>query len=137
MKHQLLIVATMAAVAACSTTEDARQALQTRWIGHSADEFVTDNGFPQGQYYLQNGDTLLAWGDQRSVRMPQSSTTSGYISPSTGYFTTNTLTSGGYNIEVSCELQLTVSKDGTIKAIRIMRDTIGLWETSRCAEIFD
>jgi hypothetical protein len=137
MRKLLFILTSMAMLGACSTTEDARQALQTEWIGRSADDFVSRYGFPQGQYQLQNGDTLLAWGDQRSVRMPQSSTTSGYVSPSTGYFTAHTQTSGGYDIGVSCDLQLTVSNSGTIKAIRITRDTIGMWETSRCAEIFD
>lgn len=134
--RNLLIIAALIATAACSTTDDARQALQQKWVGRSADDFVSSYGFPQGQYQLQNGDTLLAWGNQRNVYMPQSSTTTGYVSP-TGYYTARTQTSGGNNIDVSCDLQLTVAKGGTIKAIRITRDTIGMWETSRCAEIFD
>jgi hypothetical protein len=136
MRKLVLILLATIAISACSTTEDAHQALQSKWVGRTADDFVSAYGLPQGQYQMQNGDHLLAWGTQTSVHMPSQTTVNGFVAPS-GQFIGTAHTTGGNDIGVSCDLQMTVSPQGRIKSFRIMRDTIGLWETSRCAEIFD
>ncbi|HEY3149414.1 MAG TPA: hypothetical protein VGJ75_23830 [Dongiaceae bacterium] len=70
MRNLLLIAATATLLAACAAaddiTEETDQALQARWTGRSADDFVSQYGLPQGEYQLQNGDTLLAWGDRQN-----------------------------------------------------------------------
>jgi hypothetical protein len=135
MKTAAAWVLLLSALTACTTTTDARNALQ-KWVGRSADEFVTTYGVPQSQYQLQSGDTLLAWGDSDSVYMPPQATTTGYVNPTTGYYTANTMTSGGGSIPLECAVQLTVGRDGTIKSYNIMKDSLGFWQLSRCSEIF-
>jgi hypothetical protein len=132
-----LILAALACVTiACTSSEDAVRSLNSKWVGRSVDEFVAQYGFPSGQYMLQDGGSILAWGSHNSFEMPSSTTTTGNFNANTGYFTSTTTNSGGGSVPVDCDLQLTVGPDRIIRSFRVMRDTWGVWQTSRCNEIF-
>jgi len=48
---------------------------------------------------------------------------------------TTTYQSGG-NLALGCRVQIVTNQGGVITGIKPMGDTIGMWQTSRCAEIF-
>jgi hypothetical protein len=113
-KQPLIILLTAVILTACSTTEDARRALNGKWLRKNSDDFVAQYGVPQSQYVRQDGKTILAWGSHESVYVPATTTTY-----------------GGYPIPIECSIQLTISKDHTIEKIEILE------ETSRCNELFN
>ena len=120
----------------CATTKQTAASLNSQWIGQNVDNFVGKFGLPQGEYQLQNGDTILAWGDRGIVHMPGSATTTGSISPY-GSLSATTTGYAPYDVKLACDLQITVAPGGAIKNISIIQDTWGKWETSRCAEVFN
>lgn len=98
-----------AILGACSTTREAAQALQFQYIGKNSDEFFAIYGPPSSEYGLESGDRVFRWNSGKW--------------------------SNAY-AEVFCEVQLLVSRDNKIKSIAPINDSIGKWQTSRCAEIF-
>ena len=81
------------------------------------------HGPPKGDNALTNGDHILSWELSSKAQMPGGP-----------YHTTTP--SEGVSMVLECNFEMVVSKDRIIKAIRILRDTAGRWETSRCNEIF-
>lgn len=130
-----LILTFVFVISACSTTQQAADKLQSDFIGKNFDEFVVRYGPPYKKHELNSGDLLYLWNSGvKSYAMPQTTTIQGAISRYS-YSETATTTGGGA-IKVYCELQIVTSPNGTIKEIKPIRDTIGDWEMSRCAEIF-
>jgi hypothetical protein len=119
-------------LSACSTTEQAGTALRSKWVGRSSDEFFTRYGPPASEFKLASGDTIYTWtGGQASIGVPAVASTSFEPGGAT------TIVSGGGSINMSCTVQITASGPArTIQAIGPFRDTIGMWQMSRCAEMF-
>ncbi|WP_165224618.1 hypothetical protein [Affinirhizobium pseudoryzae] len=57
-----------ATLTSCTTTEQASQAVQSRWLGQSADEFFTKNGPPASSYTLANGNVIYTWRGGETTR---------------------------------------------------------------------
>ena len=94
------------------------------------DEFVLRYGAPYSAINLNSGDIAYVWNSGiTSLTMPATATTE--ISGNTAY----TQVYGGGAINMQCEVQLVVDAEGTIKSVRILKDTIGAWATSRCHEV--
>ncbi|WP_395017334.1 hypothetical protein [Dongia sp.] len=126
------LVTAVLCLAACTTTQQATDHLKSAWIGRSADDFVARYGIPKGQYRMQNGDNMLAWGDTANTL--QTVSDGGHVDPESGIYVEDTTT---VPREMSCDVQLTVSPNGMIKDVIITRDTVGKWNNSRCAEVFE
>ena len=120
----------------CTTTEQAMQRVNSRFVGRNIDEFVLKHGIPYAKHQLNNGDFIYAWSSGIiSYYMPTTTTMSGHVSPYS-YYSGSAMTTGGGSIDVCCEVQIHTAADGTILSIKPLIDTLGRWTTSRCSEIF-
>lgn len=57
-----------AGLSSCTTTEQASSAMQSRWLGQSADTFFTQNGPPASSYTLANGNVIHTWRGGETTR---------------------------------------------------------------------
>ena len=48
-------------LAGCTTTEEANQAIQGRWIGQPSDAFFSQYGPPSSAFPLNSGGTVYTW----------------------------------------------------------------------------
>lgn len=118
--------------AACVSTQSVVDRFGQKWVGKDFDEFVLRYGTPYRKFELNSGDIAYAWNSgTSSIAMPAAATTNIY--GNTAY----TQVSGGGNINMSCEMQLVTDRAGVIKQVRILKDTIGRWATSRCHEVLE
>lgn len=150
----------IAALSGCTTTEEAQQVIQSRWIGQPTDLFFTQYGPPLSSYQLGNGSVIHTWrgGDTtRYIAPTYSSPTPAKATTTTvreevapGRVVTRTTTVGAYPPaqpqmisppqyqELYCELQITETPDRRIASIRASRDTDGEGlSLSRCAEVLN
>lgn len=123
-------------LAACTTTRQATSSLNSTWAGQNTDAFFVRYGGPQSSYKMNDGNRLYTWANHGSVPMPAVSNTTGSYDPLSGSFQSTTITNGGGSAGVECTIQIIAAQDGRIVRISVTRDTWGLWETSRCNEIF-
>ena len=123
-------------VAGCSTTQQAGVALQTAWIGRNADDFFKRYGPPASDFALGDGGKIYEWiGGRAAVAIPgEASTTTTFVG-NTAF--SNTQFTGGGNIYLGCKVRITTKPDRTITAIVPSGDSLGKWQTSRCAELFN
>lgn len=118
-------------LAACTTTDQANKAVASRYIGTPADAFFIKYGPPSSAYKLQDGSTLFTWSERaKHFDMPTTATTNVY-----GNTAFTTVNSGG-DIMVQCQLKIVGSAGGTITSIAVLNDSIGVWQMSRCNEVF-
>lgn len=133
MMHWILLLFAFA-LAGC-TTEQARQTMQSEWIGKSSDEFFLTNGPPVSEFKLTDGRRIYTWqSGVKNYNMPPMTSTT--VTGSGAFTQVNTRTTGGSSVTVSCTAQLTVQPNGIIVDIKPSEDTIGDWTLSRCAELF-
>lgn len=118
-----LILLVLSGISACSTTEQALKSMSGKWIGQRSDQFVLQYGSPTGDSVLTNGDHILRWGLSSKARIP-------------GGPAHSRIPSEGVAMMLECNFEMVVAGNGVIKSIRILRDTTGRWQTSRCNEIF-
>jgi hypothetical protein len=125
----------LAALSACTTTEEALTAARSKYIGTNADRFWLANGPPARSHTLSDGSTLYTWvGGTKFYNTPAVTTVN--MSPSIGGGVMGTATTtGGSTVAIGCALELHVDTKGIVRGIRAVDDTIGAWELSRCAEI--
>lgn len=57
-----------ATLISCTTTEQAGSAVQSRWLGKSADDFFTQHGPPTSNYPLANGNVIYTWRGGETTR---------------------------------------------------------------------
>ncbi len=57
----VMVAALAAVVSGCVTTEQASEAIQSRWVGQGADAFFQRYGAPRSEFPLSNGDVLYTW----------------------------------------------------------------------------
>src|SRR4051812_12314836 len=104
------LIAALATLAACSTTEQAGQAMRSSWTGKSADDFFAAHGAPTQSHTAADGRRMYTWGTRSNAPM------------------------GGPSLY--CSADIVADPSGRISDVRPRADSIGLWNTSRCAEIF-
>ncbi len=120
---------------ACTTTQDANEGLQLRYVGKSADDFFIKHGPPKTKYPLDNGKLIYIWSERPTIQhVPASSNTTVNLDGDTAYASTTTTPAS--EIIIQCEVKIIASETGMIEQIEAHGDTVGNWETSRCAEIF-
>jgi hypothetical protein len=136
MKIRLAAAAVLAGLlGGCSTTEQAGQALQSSWIGQPADNFFRQYGPPVTSYTLRDGGKIYEWvGGQASVYVPGSAATTTNVFGNTAVSTTQVFSGG--DIYLGCKVRITTAQNGTIMQIVPSGDSLGMWEMSRCAELF-
>jgi hypothetical protein len=160
MKFRHAIFAAVLALAGCTTTEEAQQVIQSRWVGQPIDAFFTQYGPPISEYPLPNGTVIYTWrGGDKTRYIPPTYTMS---EPARTVVRTETRQTGsGQTVtetrviardpgwgpemisppqyqELFCELQITAGKWRTIMTIRASNDTDGEGlSLSRCAEVLD
>lgn len=122
-------------LAGCASTQEAAQTLSSNFAGKNIDAFVLRHGAPFQRHQLNSGDLLYRWSSEvHAYGLPTTTTVQGTATP-VGFSGTATTTGGG-TVNVFCEVEILTAQDGNIKSISPVRDTIGRWTTSRCAEIF-
>ena len=137
MKYTIILLCVSIILSGCSTTQQATTRLTTDYAGKSLDAFVIDHGIPHTKYQLDDGGFIYVWNSGVIVyNMPTTTTMSGTVSPYATY-SGHATTSGGGQINVYCEIQIQTDPNNIIRSLRPIKDTIGNWELSRCAEIFD
>jgi hypothetical protein len=122
-------------LAACTTTEQANEALSSKYIGKPVDQFFIENGPPASQYNTQDGRIIFVWAESpQSITIPGSShtTVTGYGNMATAYTTYSPAT----NFDIQCQVRIVTNRSGKIEQILSHKDSSGVWEMSRCNEIF-
>lgn len=121
----------------CATTQTATRALG-HYNGQSTDLFFQNYGMPVESFELNNHDRLYRWSSGITrYTMPSTTTYSG-TAYSTGVTTSvrgAAHTTGGGVLDVECVLDILADSKNIIKQIKIIRDTWGNWELSRCYEV--
>jgi hypothetical protein len=157
MTMKLRLFATLAigaALAGCTTTEDANNAIRSQWIGQPSDAFFSRYGPPVRSYAMNSGGTIFTWhgGDtSRNVAPVYRDMTDAekdaakrnpttIINIGTSYQSAppgQVLVTPGRIDELSCEAQITTNESGVITDIKATRDSDGEgFSFSRCAEVF-
>jgi hypothetical protein len=122
-------------IGGCTTTEQAANVLHSKWDGQSADSFFLQYGPPVSTYTMADGGKIFSWvGGRANIPLPGSASTTTSIIGSVALSTT-TYQDGG-TLALGCSVQIAAAKSGIITAIKPTGDSLGLWQMSRCAEIF-
>ena len=161
MKKKLVHLALVAMVlSACTTTEEAQQVIQSRWIGQPVEAFFIRHGPPVSEFAMQSGNVIYTWRGGDTTRYIAPTYTSAQPAQATvrtetretqpGVTVTETrvvgVTPGRPAQMISppryedlfCELQITVDTTQIIRNIRASNDTDGEGlSLSRCAEVLD
>ncbi|MDX8532795.1 hypothetical protein RFM41_13190 [Mesorhizobium sp. VK25A] len=133
--RRIIGISTTILLSACTTTQQANTALSTKFAGKSADSFFMQYGPPASSYTMNDGRRMYVWAEtQRNFQLPGSSTSTVNVIGNTAYV--NTTTTPGANIAMQCQVRLVVSQAGTIEQIQAQSDSMGVWQTSRCNEVF-
>ena len=111
MRHLVISIACICAVlAGCAHRGQTTASANDRYVGTQADDFFRSHGMAARSSVLSDGNTLYEWRSD------------GAASSEPLYLT--------------CVMQIEADRGGKIVSLRISRDTIGMWKTSRCAEVF-
>lgn len=119
-------------VSGCVSTQSVADRTASKYVGKSIDLFVLDHGAPHREFQLHSGDIAYTWSSGiTSIEMPPTATTT--MIGDTAY----THIHDGEVINLYCELQIITDADGTVKHIKILKDTVGALFTSRCHEVLN
>jgi hypothetical protein len=132
----IVIIILLVIFTGCTTTEQGLNKANSQFVGRNMDDFVREYGMPYREFKLNDGSKLYRWSSGVLSYGIPSSTTFQATQGTYGQITGTSQTHGGGSIDVSCEVDIHTTSDGTITAIKPVRDTLGKWTTSRCAEIF-
>ena len=105
MKKLAILMAFL--LSGCVSSQSVANRLSSQYAGHNADQFFLDHSSPAKKFQLNSGDLIWTWDSGVSY-------------------------SGG--IMLQCIVELISTPDGTIKSVRIIKDTVGWWTTSMCSE---
>lgn len=125
------LIITLIVLPSCTTTEQANQALETRFKGSSADSFFLSYGPPSSGYRLGDGGMLYTWDERPKVYHIAGHADSTVIGDSV-----YTSFSPGRSVSIQCSLKIHTNAAGNIESIDVLNDSIGAWEMSRCHEVF-
>jgi hypothetical protein len=133
---KIIMLTALIGITACTTSQMAIQSLGDRYGDKHLDAFVLDYGAPHSAYEMQDGSVVYDWSSGiDSVSIPKTVEHTGSINKFGFYSGTSTVHGGGA-MKLVCALKIITDKDKLVSQIRIVRDTWGHWETSRCNEIF-
>lgn len=118
-------------ISACTTSDQANQALATKFAGQSVDSFFIAYGPPAASHKLSDGRALYTW-SERGHSYSTPSTVNTTVIGNQAFSTVD----GGGSIRVQCTLKIVARPDGRIERIDVLSDTIGDWQLSRCNEVF-
>lgn len=123
-------------LAACTTPQEAVTSMGRKYYGRNVDEFFVEHGPPASVHTLNSGEKLYEWvGGVATTTVPGTSTTT--VKPTAyGTYKAETTNTGGYQKNYSCTVQLRTTAAGIINDI-VIRDSGGVFDLSRCAEVFD
>lgn len=114
-------------LAGCATTNQMQADVSARWIGQPIDAFIVRHGVPQVSQRLNDGRMVAEWTDVYGV-----ADTGAPIQAIIGVAGNAQVQGGSY--QLICSLRL-ISRGGTIEQVHVVADTVGRWNTSRCAEV--
>jgi len=118
----------------CTTTSQVQDNLIS-YVGMNSDSFFMRYGMPAARFQFQNKNVVYRWSSGvTNMQMPAFTSQSGNIN-SMGTFSGGGSTFGGGNAQFECIIDITVNEQNIINSLRIVKDTIGLWAISRCAEV--
>jgi hypothetical protein len=133
--RRIFLLFAVCAASGCTTTEQAAQALHSKWEGQPVDSFFVQNGPPVSSYAMVDGGKIFTWiGGRTDIPLPGSASTATNVIGNTAISTTTF--QEGSDLKLGCRVQIVTNLGGVITTIKPVGDTIGMWQTSRCAEIF-
>ena len=119
----------------CTTTEMANKTMATQFTGQSTDSFFLKFGPPASSYKLNDGRTMYVWAEpNKSYHIAGTSSSTVNMIGNTAYV--NTTTTPSSTLDVQCQVRILASKSGKIEQIMAQSDSMGMWEMSRCNEVF-
>lgn len=137
MKKILIVFFSSLIFVSCTTTNQVQNNLLVSFDGNNADSFFLRFGMPTARFKLQNGFTLYRWSSgTTNFQMPAFTTFSGNID-GLGNYSGSSTTFGNTSLRLECVIDITTNDKNIIRSIRIVRDTMGLWAVSRCAEVLN
>lgn len=135
MKKAILISAIAASLASCTTTEQANEAMASRFSGTSVDNFFLQYGPPVASHELYDGRRMFLWAENpESVHFPGTTTSQVNVVGNTAWV--SGWTSPGSTVTVQCQVRIVVDQQGQIEQILSHSDSVGWWQMSRCNEVF-
>lgn len=135
-KFNLIIISLIFLISGCTTTNQVQSNLYS-YIGSNSDTFFLRFGMPMSRFKLQSGFTLYRWSSgATNFQMPAFTTSSGNID-GLGNYSGSSTTFGNSPIRLECVIDITADDKNIISNIRIVKDTMGLWAVSRCAEMLN
>ena len=149
---KLTIVSTLVLlINGCATTQQTIAKVNNKYVGKNMDQFILENGMPQQKYKLNDNSYMYTWNSgTKSFVMPTTTSYSGTSTAhanvrNTGYGSVSgsaygssqgtATTYGGNTFNLECVIRLHATKDGNILSIKELKDSLGVWEASRCAEV--
>lgn len=121
-----MVFLSLLALASCTSTAQVQSDVSSRWIGQPLDAFVVKHGVPQATFEMADGRTVVEWSDVHGIAKTGA--------PAQTLIGLGTPVQGG-SYQLTCKIRFVISRSGTIEKASIVGDTIGRWNTSRCAEV--
>jgi hypothetical protein len=84
---------------------------------------------------MSDGGKIFTWtGGRESILLPGTASTTTSVIGTTAISTTSF--QGVGDLELGCNVQLVTNNAGIITTVKPMADSLGVWQLSRCAEVF-
>lgn len=107
-----------------------KAARASKWVGQPLDAFIVAKGIPQVREPMRDGRTVVEWTDNYGIGR-------GGAMADTLIASAGGAQIQGGSYQLTCKVRMIISKAGVIEQFNIVADTIGAWNTSRCAEVLD
>jgi hypothetical protein len=115
-------------LACCVNPNSIHDDFTARWIGKPIDDFTIRYGIASASQKLKDGRTVVEWSEGYGV----ANTGSPLVGAAAAIGGAETQ---GGSVQLRCQLRFVVDTTGRIEQIVIVKDTIGRWVNSRCAEV--
>ncbi len=127
--RQIALVLACLALEACATAKQTERTLPMSWEGQPVDAFFARYGPPVSQYVMADGGKLFTWiGGETTIRL-RGASSSGFLDDTSEAIPDDSL-------DVGCKMQIITSRDGKITSMGPEQYATGIWQASRCAEVF-
>lgn len=89
------------------------------WRGLPIQSMIQQWGYPDGELTSPDGNKVYVYGNSGSIYIPKSTTynTNANIIGNSVYSTTNSYSTGGYSVNVSCTIYVEFGEDKVIKNV--------------------
>lgn len=117
MKKLILALGIMLLVG-CQTAAQFERNMIT-WRGQPIQSMIQQWGYPDGELTSPDGNKVYVYGNSGSIYIPRSTTynTNANIIGNSVYSTTNSYSTGGYSVNVSCTIYVEFGEDKVIKNV--------------------